>query len=141
MTQTQWGLTIRSKVNTSWNLHSLLPRNLDFFVLLSSLSGIHGSVSQSNYSAGCTFQDSLAHYRLEQGEKAISIDIGWMRTSGIIAETERYQMNRKHAGDTGQIEDEELLAVLDLCCDPSQPLLPKRKSQLLMGVISKSSVF
>lgn len=137
MTHSQWDLTIRSKVNTSWNLHTMLPKDLDFFVLLSSLSGIHGSVSQSNYAAGCTFQDSLAHFRLANNQRAISIDIGWMRASGIIAETERYQINRKHAGDTGQIEDEELLAVLDLCCDPSQPLSPLKKSQLLMGIISK----
>lgn len=38
MTFAQWDLTIRSKVQTSVNLHRLLPDNLDFFILLSSLA-------------------------------------------------------------------------------------------------------
>lgn len=38
MTYAQWDLTVRSKVQTSLNLHRLLPDNLDFFILLSSLA-------------------------------------------------------------------------------------------------------
>ncbi len=133
----QWQTTIQSKVNTSYNLHHQLP-SLDFFVLLSSMGGIIGSVAQSNYAAGCTFQDSLALQRATLGERALSLDIGWMRDIGIIAETERYQLNRKNAGDMGQVETEELMAVLDLYCGPADPdlPLPRDKAQLLLGVIT-----
>ena len=36
----------------SWNLHELMPRDLDFFIMLSSLAGILGNRGQSNYRAG-----------------------------------------------------------------------------------------
>ncbi|KAI0848453.1 hypothetical protein F5Y00DRAFT_270187 [Daldinia vernicosa] len=133
MTLEQWQTTIRSKIHSSWNLHRQLP-SLDFFIFLSSMAGIIGSVAQSNYAAGCSFQDSLALQRSTLGERALSLDIGWMRAIGIIAETERYQLNRKNAGDIGQVETEELLAVLDLYCGPADPDLPQ-KGQLLLGVI------
>ncbi|KAI1084518.1 acyl transferase domain-containing protein [Whalleya microplaca] len=136
MSVEQWNQTVRSKVQTSWNLHQLLPLDMDFFIFLSSLAGVYGSVAQSNYAAGCSYQDSLARYRLSQGKKAISFDIGWVRTIGVIAETERYQQNRKNAADMGQIEDIELMSLLDIYCNPSQPILPAERSQLLVGVVT-----
>ncbi|KAH6645401.1 hypothetical protein BKA67DRAFT_664483 [Truncatella angustata] len=131
----RWDYTLRSKLDTSWNLHQLLPKGLDFFVLLSSLSGLYGTVSLSNYAAGCTFQDALARYRNSIGDTAVSLDIGWMRTIGIIAETELYQRNREKARDMRPIEEAELLSLLDLCCDPSSPYGQPGadRSQVLIG--------
>ncbi|CAJ2504945.1 Uu.00g123390.m01.CDS01 [Anthostomella pinea] len=136
MTYAQWDLTLRSKAHTTWNLHELLPPSLDFFVLLSSLAGVYGSPAQSNYAAGCAFQDAVASYRTRRGQKAISLDVGWMRTIGIIAETEQYQRHRKNTADMGQIEAEELMALLNIYCDPSLPWLAPEKSQLLIGVVT-----
>ncbi|RYP67344.1 hypothetical protein DL771_007288 [Monosporascus sp. 5C6A] len=133
MSHTQWDRTIRSKVATSWNLHSLLA-DLDFMVLLSSVSGIVGNPGQSNYAAGCTFQDALARYRTHHGRKTTSIDLGVMRTIGVVAETESLQ---KHfdggAQGLGQIEEHEFLALLDICCDPAADLTTPA-SQIVMGV-------
>lgn len=153
MSHAQWDLTVRSKAQTSWNLHQMLPDDLDFFILLSSLAGINGSVSQSNYAAGCTFQDALVRFRTARGygRRSVALDLGWMRNIGIIAETAAYQHVREVAGDMAQIEAEQLLAVLDMCCDPAGPLetLPESlsgvasatenlnfSSQLLMGIIT-----
>ena len=135
MTLEQWDLTIASKVQTSRNLSELLPKNLDFFVFLSSVSGVYGSVAQSNYAAGCAFQDALARWRVMRGEKALSLDVGWMRTIGIIAETKKYRLNRRNAGDMGSIESEEFIAALEICCDPSYPLC-LANCQLMMGVLT-----
>lgn len=121
LTHEEWDLTMQSKVATSVNLDDLLPRALDFFVLLSSLSGLYGSISLSSYAAGCTFQDALAAARAARGGRAVALDIGWMRTIGIIAETRRYQRNRERARDMRPLEDGELLALLDRCCDPAGP--------------------
>ncbi|KAI1081559.1 hypothetical protein F5B20DRAFT_588591 [Whalleya microplaca] len=123
MTHAQWDLTIRSKAHTAWNLHELLPRTLDFFIMLSSLDGIYGNAAQSNYSAGCVFQDSLCYHRTRHGQKAVSFDIGWMRTIGIIAETEKFQQRQQNVTSIGQIEDEDFMALLDLYCDPTLPIL------------------
>ncbi|KAI0201207.1 hypothetical protein F4808DRAFT_469860 [Astrocystis sublimbata] len=137
MTPAQWELTIRSKVSTSWNLHRLLPQTLDFFILFSSLSGIYGTVAQSNYSAGCTFQDALARYRVRQGQKAVSLDIGWMRNIGIIAETEDYQRRREAEANMAQVEDKELLALLEVYCDPNCSLVTSEdKAQVLLGAVT-----
>lgn len=133
MTHAQWDLAVKTKINSSRNLHELLPRDLDFFVLLSSLAGVYGSSSQSNYAAGCTYQDALARYRVAQGEKAVCIDLGWMRNIGIIAEKEKYQVARELAGDMDPIEEDQFLAVLEIYCDPSAPLLTTDKAQLLLG--------
>lgn len=134
MTHAQWELTIRSKAQASWNLHHLLPESLDFFILLSSLGGVLGTVGQSNYAGGCSSQDALARYRVAHGQKAVSFDVGWMRNIGIIAETESYQRNRKNANDMQQIDDTELLALLTVYCDPALPLLSVPKSQVLVGL-------
>ncbi|KAK3940964.1 polyketide synthase [Diplogelasinospora grovesii] len=42
ITLDQWDAAIKAKVYTAWNLHSLLLKDLDFFILLSSLAGIVG---------------------------------------------------------------------------------------------------
>lgn len=43
MTHAQFMAAIRPKVQGSWNLHDLLPKDPDFFVMLSSSAGIAGS--------------------------------------------------------------------------------------------------
>lgn len=133
MSFSQWDTTVKSKAHTALNLHQTLPHNLDFFVLLSSMSGICGAPAQSNYAAGCAFQDALARYRISTGQKAVAFDIGWMRNIGIIAESLAYQQARRMARDSNQIEGSELMALLDIYCDPSHPILPLDKNQLLIG--------
>ncbi|KAF2965402.1 hypothetical protein GQX73_g8174 [Xylaria multiplex] len=135
MTYSQWQETINSKVQTSWNLHRLLPDSLDFFILLSSLSGIYGSISQPNYAAGCAFQDALARYRVEQGQTAVSLDLGWMRNIGVVAETAAYQQNRLIVYNMMPIDDSELMALLDLYCNPTASS-PVQHSQLLVGPVT-----
>lgn len=109
-------------------------------MLLSSLSGIYGSIGQSNYAGGCAFQDTLARYRIAQREKAISFDLGWMKNIGIVAETASYQQNRQTAGDMMPIEDTELLAPLDIHCDPDRPQEADRcQSQLLVGAVTPAA--
>jgi acyl carrier protein len=138
MTLTQWEETSRSKVESSWNLHSLLP-NLDFFILLSSVSGVVGNPGQSNYAAGCTFQDALARYRSQQGQKAISIDLGVMRSIGIVAESEKLQKHFQGTKGFVQIEEAEFLSLLNICCDPSyQP--GEQQCQMVMGLETPASL-
>lgn len=138
MTFAQWELTMKSKVQTSWNLHRLLPKDMDFFILLASLAGVAGQMASANYAGGCTFQDALARYRVAQGQRAISLDIGWMRNVGIIAENSGYQRQRQSLNDMNPIDDTELLAVLTLACDPENPLptptTPRAPGQVLFGL-------
>lgn len=134
----QWEQTSRSKIEASWNLHTLLP-SLDFFILLSSVSGVVGNQGQSNYAAGRTIQDALARQRSERGQKAISIDLGVMRTIGVVTESERLQQYFQGSKGFVPIEEAEFLCLLDICCDPSyQP--GARQSQVVMGLETPASL-
>ncbi|OLN81058.1 Lovastatin diketide synthase LovF 20 [Colletotrichum chlorophyti] len=104
MTHDQWVESTRPKIQGSWNLHRYFDHGhaLDFFVNLSSISGIIGNKGQSNYAAGCTFQDAIAHQRRLEGLKGVSIDLGIMLDVGVVAEK----------GSTGDLKRwEEVLGV------------------------------
>lgn len=141
MTHEQWSRTIRSKVDTSWNLHDILPDNLDFFILLSPVVGVYGFLGQSNYAAGGSFQDGLARQRTTSGHRAsVSLDLGWMRDDGVIHESTQYQRRRAAANDINPVSTADLLAVLEHYCDPFLPPLTRDQSQLLIGASTPPEV-
>ncbi|EXJ93245.1 hypothetical protein A1O3_01802 [Capronia epimyces CBS 606.96] len=76
MTFDKWMGATQPKIKGSWNLHDCLPKELDFFIMLSSMSGIIGNAAQANYAAGNTYEDALAHYRRAQGLAATTLDVG-----------------------------------------------------------------
>lgn len=86
MSYENWSQATTPKVQGSWNLHELMPRDLDFFIMLSSLAGILGNGGQSNYCAGNTYQDQLAHYRRSLGLPGQVIDLGAIRGLGWFEE-------------------------------------------------------
>ncbi|KAI0009602.1 hypothetical protein F4779DRAFT_581698 [Xylariaceae sp. FL0662B] len=77
---------LRPKYKVTWNMHRMLPTDLDFFISMSSAAGEIGSIAQSNYNTGNTYQDAVMHYRRAQGLKATSIDLGWMGEIGFVSE-------------------------------------------------------
>lgn len=87
MTYEQWQQAVLPKVVGTMNLHKHLP-NLNFFVMLSSLVGALGNVSQPNYAAGNTFQDALARHRTANGLPAVTIDLGVVTEVGWVASAE-----------------------------------------------------
>lgn len=68
------------------NLHNSLP-DLNFFVMLSSLTGVAGNTSQANHAAGNTFQDALARHCTAKGQPAVSLDLGAVEDVGFVAES------------------------------------------------------
>ncbi|EEQ31726.1 Type I Iterative PKS [Microsporum canis] len=76
MTFDKWQTAVDPKIKGTWHLHSYLPKELDFFIILSSLSGIIGNTAQANYSAGNTYEDALAHYRRKLGLVATTLNVG-----------------------------------------------------------------
>ncbi|MBI1357399.1 MAG: SDR family NAD(P)-dependent oxidoreductase [Acidobacteria bacterium] len=81
------------KVAGAWNLHRLtLDRELDFFVLFSSLASLMGSPGQGNYAAGNAFLDGLAHARRALGLPGLSINWGpWSEVGQAAAQDNRGQ--------------------------------------------------
>ena len=114
-----WTASIRSKVDTSLNLHQGLLMPLDFFIMLSSAAAVVGSPGQANYAAGNTYQAGLAKYRRSLGLKATCIYLGWIGDVGIVAETEKYTRGLELAADKAIITEKEYWALLEIYCDPN----------------------
>jgi surfactin synthase thioesterase subunit/NAD(P)-dependent dehydrogenase (short-subunit alcohol dehydrogenase family) len=67
------------KAQGAWNLHEATlasGANLDFFLMLSSISSVLGLNGQVNYAAANFFQDALAQYRRQRGLPATSLNLG-----------------------------------------------------------------
>ncbi|KAF8241412.1 hypothetical protein K440DRAFT_656775 [Wilcoxina mikolae CBS 423.85] len=133
MSLNDFDAALKPKVQGSWNLHSLLPQDLDFFVLLSSLSGVTGNRGQANYCIGNTYQDALARHRISRGLKAVALDLGMILSVGFAAENQASMDNLKSAGFVG-IREEEFLALLDYHCNPNLAVESPLKSQVLIGM-------
>ncbi|KID96301.1 Beta-ketoacyl synthase, partial [Metarhizium majus ARSEF 297] len=88
-----WSIAVRCKTVASWNLHAVLPSGLDFFILLSSASGLADVKGQTNYDAENTYEDALTRHRVSLGEKAASLYLSAMMDDGIVAE-DRNLLNR-----------------------------------------------
>jgi len=111
MSVDDWNACVRPKVQGTINLHECLPRDLDFFIMLSSVSAMIGNVSQANYAAANTFMDAFAGYRRSLGLRATSLNIGAMFDIGHVAENEelRKTMHRQGFAPTTTAE---LLALI-----------------------------
>ena len=84
-------------VRGSWNLRSQLPKAMDFFILLSSLTGVIGRGGRANYASRHTYQAALARHCIAIGEKAVAVSLGMMLDVGLVAESKPVQnsMNAK----------------------------------------------
>lgn len=107
------------KVVGTYNLDRHLPPGMDFFVLLSSLAGIHGAASQSNYAAANSFLDAFARFRQAQGQRCTSINLGVVDGVGYIAEWLEVAQNLNMAFvDHKVVRESDLHYLLKYTCNP-----------------------
>ncbi|EGE80204.2 polyketide synthase, variant 2 [Blastomyces dermatitidis ATCC 18188] len=136
LTYADWTATIKPKAQGSQNLHDVLPKDLDFFVMLSSLAGVMGGRSQANYAAGNTYQDALAKHRVANGLRAASFDIGGVLSVGFVAENQNYARNATKA--MIPIREDEVHAVVEYLVDPRHEKT-QSTCQVLFGLATKKS--
>lgn len=135
MSPEDWNACIAPKVQGSWNLHTLLPKGLQFFILLSSVSGVVGNGGQANYAAGNAYQDALARYRVAQGERATALDIGALLSEGVLAENDSALIRSIRTGILPPMSQAELFALLDQYCDPGfKTPFSELKCQSMTGI-------
>lgn len=116
-------------------MHSCLPKGMDFFVLLSSMTGIHGAASQGNYAAANAFQDAFARYRRAQGESAISLALAIVEGLGYIAERADVARNMAMTYVNHKVvREQDLHFLLKLACSPGRPLDALNNTQIIAGL-------
>ncbi|OOQ88785.1 fatty acid synthase [Penicillium brasilianum] len=137
MSMSDWQTAVTPKVQGSWNLHELLPTDMDFLVMLSSVAGIFGNRGQANYAAGNTFQDSLAAYRTARGMNTYSLDLGSVSSVGWVAEN-RESMRSQTATLFELLREDEVHGAIEFLIDPRYQKLnysqSTPQSQLILGL-------
>lgn len=131
-----WHESLSPKVQGSWNLHELLPKGMDFFIMLSSLTGILGTTGQASYAAGNTFQDSMARHRVGLGEKATSLNLGVINFAGAVMEDARLTDIWIKKSKLPPVTEAHYHGLLSTYCDPNISNLTSRHHQVAVGLSS-----
>ncbi len=78
------------KVEGAWHLHTATrDRELDFFVMFSSITALLGIPGQANYAAANAFLDALAQHRRVTGLPALSVNWGVWAEVGLAVQAGR----------------------------------------------------
>ena len=135
-----WKSVVQSKSYGSWNLHDILPKDIDFFVMTASISGLMGHVSQVHYSAGNTYQDALARYRIANGLPAVALNLGLLADDGFLSENSSLLNRLIKTGSYLPLTQKETLAVFDNYCDTNLGILPIDEAQPIVGVKNPTTI-
>lgn len=125
MSYEDWNTATIPKVRGTWNLHEVTAQagiKLDFFILLSSMSGTTGLAGQSNYASANTFLDSFVQYRTGLGLRASCIDLGAVQDAGYVANDEAL-LKRMNLANTNGVSERELLEAIGraILSPPAKP--------------------
>jgi acyl carrier protein len=123
------------------HLHTHLP-HLQFFILLSSVTGIAGHASQANYAAGNTFQDALARHRTAQGQPAVVLDLSAVESVGWIAQQSADEHDiRKRIESLGamSVSIGTVLSLLEAAIRRPLSAVPA-ESQVIVGLSSYTAI-
>ena len=121
MNHEDFNAAVRPKLEGTWNLHNQLPKDLDFFIMLSSVSGVIGNASQANYAAGNTFLDAFAEYRNNLGLPAVTLDLGVIEGVGYVAENQELAKGMERQGFQGTTEEELMALIQSAIINPRRP--------------------
>ncbi|KAI1375608.1 hypothetical protein F4677DRAFT_112302 [Hypoxylon crocopeplum] len=141
MTIEDYHQAIEAKVRGTWNLHRASQeqqkQSLDFFTMLSSISGVVGNKGQANYAAGNAFLDAFASYRHSLGLPANSVDLGAIEDVGYIAEQGsglEARFDKKHWTPINEGMLRRILSYSILQQDGRNPINEASAAQLITGI-------
>ncbi|GAP90164.1 putative acyl transferase acyl hydrolase lysophospholipase [Rosellinia necatrix] len=140
MTAQEYNEATAPKIQGTYNLHHVaikLNLKLEFFTMLSSISGVVGTRGQANYAAANVFMDAFASYRIQQGFPACSIDLGVIEDSGFIANNDGFQEKHFDSRVFFGINDSVLRKIVYLSIlqqTEPEPLSKAAASQMITGI-------
>ncbi|OKL57046.1 hypothetical protein UA08_07371 [Talaromyces atroroseus] len=127
----EFSASLKPKFNGTWNLHNHLPKNMDFFVMLSSISGVIGNASQAAYAAGNTFMDAFAGFRNSLGLPAVALDLGVITGVGYLSQNTELLAAMERQGFQGT-DERTLMALIQTAI--SQPHRQDSDAQIVTGL-------
>lgn len=113
-----WHTGIDPKVQGTWNLYNALhasgrDKNLDFFIMTSSVAGTVGTATESNYCAANHFLDAFARYLRGQGVAgAVSLGLGMISEVGYLHDNPEIEALLVRKG-IQSIDADEFLQIVD----------------------------
>jgi aryl carrier-like protein len=97
-----------------------LDKDLDFFILMSSISACVGHPGQINYASANTFLDSFAQYREGLGLPCSVINLGGMEGVGFLAERPA-KLNQYRSFGLYVIHEQHLVDAIQLAIKRPKP--------------------
>lgn len=143
MTHDDYHTAIKAKVTGTWNLHEAAQQEqrepLDFFTMLSSVSGVVGNKGQANYAAANAFLDAFARFRQSVGLHAHAVDLGLIEDVGYVAEVGGAALEaRFDRREWTPVDEGTLRSILGYSVmqqdDPRAPLSAASSAQLVTGI-------
>ena len=114
-----WQKAVEPKVDGTWNLHNVLAeKQLDFFVLFSSISCVVGQWGQANYAAANAFLEGFVQYRHSLGLPASVLSIGVMEDVGYVSQNQAV-LDQLKATNYYTLREQDLLDALHFVMVPS----------------------
>lgn len=125
MTLQEYHEALACKLSGTWNIHhaakeqqqngtTTTKNKLDFFTMLSSISGVVGTASQANYAAGNAFQDAFALHRHSLGLAAHSVNLGIIEDVGYMSQNEGLSGRVQSRSGLSSIGERQLHEILKL---------------------------
>ncbi|KAI1147950.1 putative polyketide synthase [Nemania diffusa] len=100
-----WDTITGPRVRGAWNLHELLPANLDFFILLGSFLGDTGNAGQSIYAGTASFYDAFTQYRNARGQYTVTVALPVVLDVGYVADNNLTELLKGSLGATLTMSD------------------------------------
>ncbi|MGC3864697.1 SDR family NAD(P)-dependent oxidoreductase, partial [Micromonospora chersina] len=112
------------KATAAWWLHEATrERDLDLFVVFSSVAGLLGSPGQAAYAAANTYLDALATHRRQAGLPAVSLAWGMWDTAGMAASLSEADRARSARAGLTPMSVEVGLELFDAALGTDRPVL------------------
>ncbi|KAI5866016.1 reducing type I polyketide synthase 10 [Durotheca rogersii] len=132
MPNKHWHTGIDPKVQGTWNLYNALrasgrDKNLDFFIMTSSVSGSVGTATESNYCAANHFLDAFARHLRSRPESpvpgAFALGLGMISEVGYLHDNPEIEALLLRKGIQA-IDADELVQIVDLTLSSCSRLAP-----------------
>ena len=131
MSYDDFNTALQPKVSGTANLNQVFANpHLEFFVMLSSIASIAGPRSQANYAAGNAFQDELARSQTKSKAHYLSLNLGMIDESDVIASNPELRRSAIRAGCI-PLQLSELFALLEYAM--SSQARHEKLSQVALG--------